>query len=103
MKQTKYLGVLALLLIGGLVGCTPAPAAPPPSPTEPPADTVVPTPMEDVSPWEVIIEADVEQPMRMAAFLDERVGFTGGPGGEGTAQYTTDGGQTWTISEAGGG
>jgi hypothetical protein len=101
MKHSKYPGALVLLLVIGLVGCKPV--APPPSPTEPPADTAVPAPPEDVSPWEVIIQADIEQPVRMAAFVDEQVGFTGGAGDAGTAQYTTDGGQTWTISEAGGG
>jgi hypothetical protein len=103
MKQTKYLSVLALLLIGGMVGCTPAPTAPPPMPTELPADTAVPTPAEEASSWEVIIQADIEQPVRMAAFLDNQVGFTGGPGADGTAQYTTDGGKTWTVAEEGGG
>jgi hypothetical protein len=102
MKHSKYLGALVLLLVLGLVGCRPA-ATPPPSPTEPAADTAAPAPPEDDSPWEIVIETDVEQPVRMAAFLDEQVGFTGGAGDAGTAQYTTDGGQTWTISEAGGG
>jgi len=83
------------------VGCKPA--APPPSPTEPPADTAAPAPAEDSGLWEVVIQRDIEQPVRMAAFLDEQVGFTGGAGAEGTARYTTDGGQTWTISEAGSG
>jgi hypothetical protein len=101
MKHSKYLGALVLLLVIGLVGCKPA--APPPSPTEPSADTAATAPAEDDSVWEVIIQADIEQPVRMAAFIDEQVGFTGGAGDAGTAQYTTDGGQTWTISEAGGG
>jgi hypothetical protein len=103
MKYGKYLGALILLLISGMIGCTPTPAALPLSSTDAPADTAVPAPPENDSPWEVIVEANVEQPVRMAAFLDEQVGFTGGAGAAGTAQYTTDGGQTWTPSEAGGG
>jgi hypothetical protein len=41
----------------------------------------------------------VEQPMRMAAFLDDKVGFTGGEADAGRAHYTTDGGATWTMAE----
>jgi hypothetical protein len=107
MKQIKHLGVLALLLVSGMVGCTPAPTAPPsvptdppPAPTDPPADTAVPTVAEDASPWEVVLQTEVEQPVRMAAFLNDKVGFTGGGGEPGRAHYTDDGSQTWTLTES---
>jgi photosystem II stability/assembly factor-like uncharacterized protein len=41
--------------------------------------------------------------VRMAAFLDAQVGFTGGAGDAGKVHYTTDGGQTWTLAESSGG
>jgi photosystem II stability/assembly factor-like uncharacterized protein len=44
-----------------------------------------------------------EQPVRMAAFLDETFGVTGGATGAGKAHYTTDGGATWTMAESSGG
>ncbi len=44
MKQTKYFGMLALLLIGGIVGCTCMPAASPLSSAELPTDTTAPRP-----------------------------------------------------------
>lgn len=105
MRQAKYLGALllplaaGLLLVGGLVGCARTPAALPSSPTDPPADTAVPAPVEDESLWKVALQMAVEQPMRMAAFLDDKVGFTGGEADAGRAHYTTDGGATWTMAE----
>ncbi len=119
MKQRKCLGVLALplvvglLLIGGIVGCTCMPAASPPSPTELPTDTASPpsptelptdtaspTQAEDTGPWEVVLQIKVQEGTRMAAFLDDKTGFMGGPGDPGKAHYTTDGGQTWTLAES---
>jgi hypothetical protein len=105
MKKIKYLGALllllaaSLLLVGGLVGCARTPAATPPSPTELPADTAVPVPAEDGSLWKIALQMAVEQPMRMAVFLDDKVGFTGGEADRGRAHYTTDGGATWTMAE----
>ena len=106
MKKVKYLGALALLLAGLLAACCtpttpPAPTEPPPAATEPPADKV---PTEEVSgSWEAVLDLEVEQTLRMAAFLDARVGYTGGEATEGRAHYTTDGGQTWTMAESSGG
>ena len=54
-------------------------------------------------PWEVIIETKVTQPTRMAAFLDESFGITGGFSGDGKSHYTLDGGETWTKAESSGG
>jgi hypothetical protein len=107
MKKVKYLGALALLLAGLLAACCtpttlPDLTEPPPAATEPPADTKVPT--EEASGlWEVVLDLEVEQTLRMAAFLDARVGYTGGEATEGRAHYTTDGGQTWTMAESSGG
>jgi hypothetical protein len=105
MKQARHLGlsalplVTSLLLMVGMVECTSAPAAPPPSSTELPADTAAPAPAEDATLWEVVLQTEVEQPTRMAAFLDDKVGFTGGEADPGKAHYTTDGGATWTLAE----
>jgi hypothetical protein len=119
MKQRKCLGVLALplatglLLIGGMVGCTCMPAASPPSSTELPADTAapssptalptdtaMPTLTEDTGPWEVVLQIKVQEGTRMAAFLDDKTGFMAGAGAPGRVNYTTDGGQTWTLAES---
>jgi photosystem II stability/assembly factor-like uncharacterized protein len=53
--------------------------------------------------WEAVLDLEVEQPLRMAAFLDDKVGYTGGEATEGRAHYTTNGGQTWTMAESSGG
>lgn len=107
MKQVKYLGALALLLASLLAACCmpttqPAPTEPPPAATEPPADTKVPT-EEASGSWEAVLDLEVEQTLRMAAFLDGKVGYTGGEATEGRVHYTTDGGQTWTMAESSGG
>jgi hypothetical protein len=107
MKRVKYLGALALLLASLLAACCtpttpPAPTEPPPAATEPPADTKVPT-EKDSGSWEPVLDLEVEQTLRMAAFLDDKVGYTGGEASEGKAHYTTDGGQTWTMAESSGG
>jgi photosystem II stability/assembly factor-like uncharacterized protein len=38
--------------------------------------------------------------MRIAAFLDESFGLTGGPSDVGRANVTTDGGQSWTLAKS---
>src|SRR5690554_6310875 len=53
--------------------------------------------------WEMVIQTVVKQPVRMAAFLDEHFGVTGGFSGSGKTHVTTDGGQTWTKTESSGG
>jgi photosystem II stability/assembly factor-like uncharacterized protein len=60
-------------------------------------------PEEEVGLWESVLDLEVEQSLRMAAFLDDKVGYTGGEGSDGRAHYTTDGGQTWTMVESSGG
>jgi len=91
MKQYRIVAVIGLLaLLASAVGCAPM-ATPPPA--------AVPARAAAANPWEVVRETRVEQPVRMAAFLDETFGLTGGANYEGKAHYTTDGGQTWTMAE----
>jgi photosystem II stability/assembly factor-like uncharacterized protein len=93
-------GLLALLV--SLTGCgapaaTPLPAAS--AQATDPAPAIAAVPVEGDSPWKVVLQTRVTQPVRMAAFLDETFGLTGGPDYAGRAQHTTDGGQTWTMAE----
>jgi hypothetical protein len=103
----KYIrvSVLLIVLVAILIaGCAPAATPPPPTdvpptPTEPP-----PTPTEEPqAQWEEILQKRMEQPVRMAAFLDETFGVTAGEAVTGRAHYTTDGGQTWTLADSSGG
>ena len=104
MKQTKYLGLLALAAAAALAAGCASQATPTPASTVPPkatdAATDVPPEPETTTAWEVVIEGVAEQPMRMAAFLDESTGFTGGAGAGGRAHKTIDGGETWTLIES---
>jgi hypothetical protein len=107
IRVFMFLMVLVALLIAG---CTSA-AVPPPAgePAEAPAADVPSAPTEaaapatDDSPWQVVLDIEVEQPMRMAAFLDENFGLTGGADNAGKAQYTTNGGEIWTMADTSGG
>ncbi len=53
--------------------------------------------------WEMVYEREARQPIRMAGFLNETFGISGGATGEGRAHYSSDGGETWTKSEGSGG
>lgn len=98
------LALLSLLLIGCTAPATPAPAAAAPAAAEAePTATAVPAQAESSGSWEVVLQAKVRQPVRMAAFLNETFGVTGGATGAGKAHQTTDGGQTWTLAESSGG
>lgn len=88
----KHYWLIALLLLALVGGCAPA--------TTPPSATVIPTQMGDTSLWEVVLQTEVEQPMRVAVFLDGSFGLTGGSADVGRANVTTDGGQTWTLAES---
>jgi photosystem II stability/assembly factor-like uncharacterized protein len=55
------------------------------------------------NPWNVIIDTKVKQPVRMAAFLNESFGITGGFSGKGKTHRTLDGAESWTKSEPSGG
>jgi hypothetical protein len=54
--------------------------------------------------WEVVLpNTNVGDKLRVAAFLDENFGITGGAGDVGKAHYTLDGGKTWTLADSSGG
>jgi photosystem II stability/assembly factor-like uncharacterized protein len=91
----SLLTLSALLVL--VVGCAPATSAP--LATPPPA-TAIPTQVESAGPWQIVLQKEIEQPMRIAAFLDETFGLTGGPADVGRANVTTDGGQTWTLAQS---
>ena len=104
----KYIGafilfiMLAALLIAGCStsAATPAPADKPALAAEvPSAPPAAAAQTKDDSPWQVVFEKEAKQPKRLAAFLDENFGLTGGPDSGGKAQYTTDGGKIWTMAD----
>jgi photosystem II stability/assembly factor-like uncharacterized protein len=64
------------------------------------APTAAPTVAERQPRWEVVLQTEVTQPVRMAAFLDGTFGLTGGADNAGRAHVTTDGGQSWTMAES---
>jgi hypothetical protein len=54
--------------------------------------------------WKVVLpKTNVGDKWRMAAFLDENFGLTGGAGDAGKARCTSDGGKTWTVADSSGG
>jgi photosystem II stability/assembly factor-like uncharacterized protein len=89
MKHYRLIALLLLALVGG---CAPA--------TTPPPATAILTQTDDTGPWKVVLQTEVEQSMRVAAFLDESVGFTGGSADVGRAHVSADGGRTWTLAES---
>ncbi|MBN1219180.1 MAG: hypothetical protein JXM69_09640 [Anaerolineae bacterium] len=109
MKYARVFIFLMVLVSLLVAGCASA-AAPPPAdePVEAPTADVPSAPTEaapatDDSPWQIVLDIEVEQPMRMAAFLDENFGLTGGADTAGKAQYTTNGGEIWTMADTSGG
>lgn len=90
MKSTRFFiftGLLALLFSAGCTQPEPEVSA-----------------TENQREWKLVEpRPNVEQKVRMAAFLDDNFGVTGGAGAFGKVHYTTDGGRTWTISETSGG
>jgi hypothetical protein len=103
MKQPLTMtgiGLLTLLSIS-LVGCAP-PATPAPT-AEPKAEPIATATLvqaETSDRWDVVLQTKVEQPVRMAAFLNDTFGLTGGADSAGKAHYTADGGQIWTMAES---
>ncbi len=85
--MSKYLKLVCLLSLVFLMGCSSA---------APKAGQGQGSPSNSL--WQVIYRTKVDQPVRLAAFMDESFGFTGGANNEGRAYLTTDGGQTWTMS-----
>jgi hypothetical protein len=54
--------------------------------------------------WKVVMpNTNVGEKLRVAAFLDEDSGLTGGAGDVGKAHYTSDGGKTWATADSSGG
>jgi hypothetical protein len=54
--------------------------------------------------WQVVVPQTVfAEKLRIAAFLNEDFGITGGAGDIGKADYTLDGGKTWTTADTSGG
>ncbi|MBN1219178.1 MAG: hypothetical protein JXM69_09630 [Anaerolineae bacterium] len=98
MNYLKLLGGLSVLLLLVLAaGCVSAP--PPPKTIETEGKATNTSDPPNNSPWEIILQQKIEQPMRVAAFLNKSFGLTGGPSDMGKAYYTTDGGNTWTITK----
>jgi photosystem II stability/assembly factor-like uncharacterized protein len=93
MNYCKPLDLSVLLLLVVLTGCL---SATPPVITSEAANTSDP---QNNSPWEIILQQKIEQPLRVAAFFNESFGLTGGPSDAGQAYYTTNGGSTWTITK----
>src|SRR5512146_3271532 len=93
MKNTLFV-IMALLILASLTGC--ASAATPTATALPPtaSPTVVPTSTISTGPWQVIRQAQYEQSIYQAGFLDDSFGIT--VGYSGGVYYTTDGAQTWS-------
>ena len=54
--------------------------------------------------WDVVVpQTRFEDKLRIAAFLNESFGLTGGAGDIGKARYTSDGGKTWAQADTSGG
>ena len=54
--------------------------------------------------WQVVIPQTVfAEKLRIAAFLNEDFGLTGGAGDIGKADYTLDGAKTWGTADSSGG
>jgi hypothetical protein len=54
--------------------------------------------------WKVVIpQTNFGDKLRVAAFLNESFGITGGAGDPGKAHYTSDGGKNWTTADSSGG
>lgn len=54
--------------------------------------------------WKVVVPQTLfAEKLRIAAFLDENFGVTGGAGDIGKAKYTSDGGKTWSQADSSGG
>ncbi len=94
----KKIFALHLLFTALLAACTMNGVSPISEvPVVVPTETLTPEPVE---PWEVVLELDrVEQNVRIAAFYDDELGFTGGADAAGVFHSTHDGGQTWVASD----
>lgn len=79
-RLTVLLGVLVLILVAGFVLAA------------------------TQAKWDVVIPQTLfAEKLRVAAFLNEDFGLTGGAGDIGKASVTKDGGKTWTQVDSSGG
>ena len=92
-KMLKSIGLLMLVV---LVGCSLFPGSGA-DPSQNPSSEKAKQGAE-ASPWVVVYQSRIEQPVRLAAFMDASFGLTGGANVAGKAHVTTDGGQTWNMS-----
>jgi hypothetical protein len=54
--------------------------------------------------WKVVVPQTVfAEKLRIAAFLNENFGLTGGAGDIGKADHTVDGGKSWFTADSSGG
>lgn len=61
-------------------------------------------PSAQAGEWKMVDpQPKVGEKMRMASFMDGKIGFTGGAGDVGKAHLTSDGGQTWAVADSSGG
>jgi hypothetical protein len=91
----------SVILSGAIAGCAPGSTDPEDGAGNiAEATNTAPAPtVQAAGRWEIVLEKRIEQPLRIAAFLDKTFGLTGGPSEPGMAHYTTDGGQTWTMAD----
>ncbi len=91
MKYAKFIILLGVSLIAGCAVAATQPSAG--ISTE-----------KSQAQWKVVLpNTNFGDKWRMAAFLDENFGITGGAGDVGKARYTSDGGKTWTTADSSGG
>jgi hypothetical protein len=94
MKYARF-SILVGVLVSTLVAVWVFAAAHPPA--------GVPT-VEPQTQWKVVVPQTLfAEKLRIAAFLNENFGITGGAGDVGKASYTSDGGKTWTTADSSGG
>ena len=87
MKYARFTVLLGLLVLTLVAGCATGVA------TE-----------KSQAQWQVVIPQTVfAEKLRIAAFLNEDFGLTGGAGDIGKADYTLDGGKTWATADSSGG
>jgi hypothetical protein len=83
-RITFLMGVLVLTLVAGLATALAA--------------------EKSQAQWQVVVPQTVfAEKLRIAAFLNENFGLTGGAGDIGKADYTRDGGKTWGTADTSGG
>jgi photosystem II stability/assembly factor-like uncharacterized protein len=101
VKNTLFVVIPVLLALTSLMGCAPV-AAPtatvllPAASVLPPtvAPSTVPSLTPSVGPWKVIQQAQYEQSIYQAGFLDDSSGIM--VGYNGAVYYSADGGQNWS-------